>query len=872
MTQGRGRVAGAMGRARAGAGRVRAAVGLVWRRPGIRGGIGRAWARPVVRRGAAGLAAGTFVLGAWIRLGPLPEGLLETSEAVRSTTVLDRNGEVLYEARSDLGTRESRLRADALPPTLVAATLAAEDHRFYWHAGLDPLAMARAAWRNAAALDRVEGGSTLTQQVAKLLLDRRHSRSGSGTGSRSGSGTGSRSGSGTRSGTRSGRPSGSGSGSAVSARRRGWAAKVEEAVLALRLEHRLSKSEILALYLNLAPYGNQIAGADRASRAYFGVPASMLTPAQAAFVAALPQRPSRFNPWRSLDQATARQRIVLARMERRGLLDPQAAAQARTERLRLVDEDARFLAPHFVGMVLADLPDPKPARVVTTLDAGLQRAIEGIIRSQRALLERHGAKNVAVVVLDNTTSQWLAWEGSGNFGAPDRGGSINGPIAPRQPGSALKPFTYALAFESGQTPATLLPDIPSTFPTAEDGVVYTPRNYDGQFRGPLLARAALAGSINVPAVALASDVGAPNVLRFLRRAGFTTFDKTAAHYGLGITLGNAEVRLDELTAAYAAFARGGEWRAPRAMLDPEPRAADPVQLVSPRTAYWITDVLADDEARAFVFGRGGHLEFPFPVAVKTGTSQAYHDNWTVGSSRHVTVGVWVGNFDRSPLIGSSGVTGAGPLFQAVMLAAEAHVAGSLHESADTVVDIPPGLTETTVCALSGMRAGDSCPVRRRERLPAAGAQAGPDGFACTWHRRIDDGVATVWPDRYRAWAEAHRLIGDADRAAARNARRSGPGSAPTGAHARDDAAGLQIAHPAEGTVFLIDPTLRPEFQALAFRATGTDGNDVSWTVDGRAIGAARADQPVLWPLERGSHVASVRDGLGRTAVVSFVVK
>jgi penicillin-binding protein 1C len=770
------------------------------------------------------------LLAAWARLGPLPEGFLEEAAATRSTTVLDRNGELLYEARSDIGTRETRLRADALPPTLVAATLAAEDHRFHRHVGLDPIAMARAAWRNVAALDRVEGGSTLTQQVAKLILDRRQPR-----------------------------------------RTRGWRAKIGEAVLALRLEHRLTKAEILALYLNLAPYGNQIAGAERASRAYFGAPASMLTPAQAAFIAALPQRPSRFNPWRSLDQARTRQRIVLARMERRGLLDAESAAHARAERLRLIDEDARFLAPHFVGMVLAALPDPKPARVVTTLDAGLQRAVEGIVRSQRPLLDRHGAQNVAVVVLDHTTSQWLAWEGSGNFGSLDRGGSINGATSPRQPGSALKPFTYALAFESGATPATLLPDIPSTFPTAEEGVVYTPRNYDGRFRGPLLARAALAGSINVPAVALASELGVPNVLRFLRRAGFTTFDKTGAHYGLGVTLGNAEVRLDELTAAYAALARGGEWRAPRATLDPEPHTADPVRLVSPRTAYWITDVLADADARAFVFGRGGHLEFPFPVAVKTGTSQAYHDNWTVGSSRHVTVGVWVGNFDRSPLIGSSGVTGAGPLFHAVMLAAEAHVAGSLHESADTVVDAPPGLVPATVCALSGMRAGVGCPVRRRERLPADSPQARPDFSVCSWHVHAGEAVATIWPDRYRAWAESHGLLDPSSRAARRVARPSAA-SPPSPRDSDRAAAGLQIAHPAEGTVFLIDPTLRPEFQAVPFRATGVEGAEVSWAVNGRRVGSASADRAVLWTLERGSHVATVRDGRGRTAEVSFVVK
>jgi penicillin-binding protein 1C len=787
--------------------------------------------RRAVRRTAAVAAIAAVGAAAWIRLGPLPAGLLDEADAVRSTTVYDRNGEVLYEARSGLGTREMRLRADRLPPALVGATLAAEDHRFHSHVGIDPIAMARATWRNVAALDRVEGGSTLTQQVAKLLLDRRAQLA------------------------------------AGAARGRGWGSKIEEAVVALRLEHRLSKADILALYLNLAPYGNQIAGAERASHAYFGTEASMLTPAQAAFLAALPQRPSRFNPLRSLGQATARQRVVLARMERRGFLPASAAAVARAERLRLADEDARFLAPHFVGMVLADLPDPKPTRVVTTLDAALQRTVEGIVRSQRPLLEKHGATNVAVVVLDNTTAQWLAWEGSGNYGS-DRGGAINGPTSPRQPGSALKPFTYALAFESGGTPATVLPDVPATFPTAEEGVVYTPRNYDGRFRGPLLARAALAGSINVPAVSLASDLGVANVLRFLRRAGFTTFDRTAAHYGLGLTLGNAEVRLDELTAAYAAFARGGEWRAPRARLDPEPRLGDPVQLVSPRTAYWITDILADDEARAFIFGRGSQLDFPFPVAVKTGTSQAYHDNWTVGSSRHVTVGVWVGNFDRSPLIGSSGVTGAGPLFHAVMLAAEARAAGGITPNDVAVVDPPSPLVQTTICALSGMRAGDACPVRRRERLAPDALQV--SGAACTWHQASAGELVTMWPERYRGWAEANGLRSPIERRAEVQLARRATTTAGDPRHR--PSAGLRVTHPAEGTVFLIDPTLRAEFQAVPFRASGAGGGEVSWTVNGRPVGSAGADAALLWPLQRGSHVAVVRDASGRSAQISFVVK
>ena len=249
-------------------------------------------------------------------------------------------------------------------------------------------------------------------------------------------------------------------------------------------------------------------------------------------------------------------------------------------------------------------------------------------------------------MLDNSTGEWLAWEGSGDYFGSDFGGAIDGVTTLRQPGSTLKPFTYALAFEEGFTPASVLADVPSHFATAEEGIVYTPRNYDGGYRGPLRARLALAGSENVPAVALLAKLGPPALLRLLRGAGFRDLTRTADYYGLGLTLGDAEVTLEQLVTAYATFARAGVSVTP-AMLLRHATPDDRRPLVSPRTAFWITDILSDPHAREFIFGRGGNLDFPFPVAVKTGTSQAYHDNWTVGYTRAVTVGVWVGNFDRA---------------------------------------------------------------------------------------------------------------------------------------------------------------------------------------------------------------------------------
>jgi penicillin-binding protein 1C len=819
---------------------------------------------------------------------------------MESTLVVDRRGTPLYGALSGDGTRSIRITPEAIPELAAAAAVAAEDRRVWSHAGIDPLAIARAARRNLSERAIVEGGSTITQQVAKLLLSR-----------------------------------------ASPGRRRGWSAKLNEAVVALRLEHRFSKREILAMYLNLAPYGNQIRGVERAAQAYFGRPASTLTAAEAAYLAALPQQPSRFNPWKDASARTggsagasagpgpsagpglsaaaaesATRQAPLTRFERRRhhildrmrVLDRLSAADyrvARAERVLLQREQPHSLAPHFVERVLGALDPaaPRPERVVSTLDATLQRHVRGIIDARREdLRRRHQAHNIAVVVLDNRTGEWLAWEGSGNYFDADHGGAIDGVLAPRQPGSALKPFAYAAAFERGYHPARVLADVPSQFPTAEPGILYAPRNYDDQFRGPLLARAALAGSENVPAVALAHDIGVPVVMRVLREAGFSTLDSNAAHYGLGITLGNAEVRLADLVSAYAMLARGGVTVSPTTIV-PGPGASGvstgptvalatagggrgasgpgspagargPVReerrLLSARTAFWIADILADDEARAFVFGRGGSLEFPFTVAAKTGTSQAYHDNWAVGFTREVTVGVWVGNFDRKPLVGSSGVTGAGPIFHDVMLAAVERVRGALPIGDRTPVLAPtPDVVQRPVCAVSGLTPGAACLRRVTEWLPA-GAHIGD----CTWHRHSGGQVVTLLPEEYRAWASNNELPGLFTTPSGSGVRlSSGPSQTAAAGPAAGTRAGseLEIVSPLAGATFLRDPTLRAEFQTLALRARGARGS-VEWRVDGAVVGTSGDGAGVRWPLTAGEHRVEARDATGRTAVVTIQVR
>jgi penicillin-binding protein 1C len=716
-------------------------------------------------------AAGILALALWLRLGPLPP---IDPNSVTSATILDRNGIVLYEPLSPKQTRGEWITAADIPPRVAEATIAAEDRRFRGHIGIDPIAVARAAAHDLRHLRVVEGGSTITQQVAKLLLG---------------------------------------------SERRGLSEKVREAVIALRLEHRYSKDEILALYLNLAPYGAQTNGIARASRRWFGRAPEDLTVAQAAFLAALPQRPS-------ASRASARQRVVLARMRAQGFLDDGALAVARGERLRFDRGVEPLIAPHFVERVRERAGKERVIR--TTLDARLQADVRGILNAQRATLLRHGAHSAAVAVLDNRTGEWLAWEGSGDYFGRDFGGAIDGVTALRQPGSALKPFTYALAFEQGHSPATVLADVPASFPTAEQGVIYTPRNYDGRYRGPLRARLALAGSENVPAVAMLAKVGPPSLLRLLRRLGFRDLHHTADYYGLGLTLGDAEVTLEQLVTAYSVFASGGTQRMPRMLLE---MATDARPAIDAKTAFWITDILSDPAARAYAFGSGGSLDFPFPVAVKTGTSQAYRDNWTVGYTRGVTVGVWVGNFDRAPLRNSSGITGAGPIFHDVMLAAMKGRATS-----ETILAPPPSLERAPVCALSGLRPSTSCPNVEMEWIAADA----PVEF-CSWHHAgwID------WPPEYREWARANA-------------------PAPARAAARPPAreAALKITSPPDGATYLIDPTLRMPFQSLPLRATNPHA---IFRVDGRLVAAS------AWPLAPGRHVIAADDGRGgRDAVTVFV--
>ncbi len=555
-----------------------------------------------------------LALTAWLALtaAPFPAARLARGD-LEGVRLLDRHDRPLRHVPGPAG-RGTWRALDDLGPWLPAAFVAVEDRRFFDHPGVDLRGVARAAWSNLRAGRVVAGGSTLTQQLVQL----------------------------------------------VAPQPRTFAGKAVEALLALRLERAVDKPTVLEHYVNRAPFGHGAVGVEAAARLYLDRPARTLTLAEAALLAGVPQAPTLNNPRTDPARAEARRRRVLAAMRATGVIDAAAEAEALAAPARLDAASAPFAAPHFAAWALTQ--SPAPGAVPTTLDLDLQaRVEEAVAITVRGLADRHVTQGAAVV-LDNATGDVLAWVGSRDFfdAAEGQNDMVTGL---RQPGSTLKPFVYGLALEDGLTAATLLPDLPLFVPTLIGD--YRPRNYDRRYHGWVSLRAALANSYNVPAVLVAHRVGVGRLLARLRDdLGFASLTDSAAHYGVGLALGNGEVRLLDLANAYRALANDGVWSPIRWRRD-EPVPAGR-RVVPTAVARLLTDILADPVARAPAFGRGGALEPPFPAAVKTGTSADFTDNWTVGFTPRHTVAAWTGNFDGRPMERVSGVTGAGPLWARVV--------------------------------------------------------------------------------------------------------------------------------------------------------------------------------------------------------------
>ncbi len=640
---------------------------------------------------------------------PSVSDLQQRAAQFETTRILDRNGDLLYEIIDPNAGRRTYVTLDKISPALVAATIATEDKDFYTHPGYDIFAIIRAIWQNYTTGDTVSGASTITQQLARDILLSPEERS-----------------------------------------QRTYLRKAREIILAAEITRKYTKDQILELYLNQIYYGNLAYGIEAASETYFGTTADKLTVAQAAFLAGLPQSPSVYDIYTNRDATLARNQQVLALMTQASYeqncikvsnspqpvcVGPADAAAAATEirDYNFQPPVINMRYPHWVNYVRSQLESNYDAQTIyhsgftiyTTLDPTLQDYAQQVVTNQIAKLTANNATDGALVAIQPSTGEILAMVGSADYYNAAISGQVNMAVSEtRQPGSSIKPVNYVAAFEKGWTPATLIWDVPSEFPPSGDPndprPPYIPVNYDGRFHGPMTVRTALANSINIPAVKTLQFVGIYGDHGFIamaNRLGITSL--TRNDYGLSLTLGGGDVSVLEMTGMYSVFANGGVKVPPVSILKIVDHLGNVVyqynppqgdQVISPQHAYLITSILSDNQARAMEFGTNSALNLSFPVAAKTGTSNDFRDNWTLGYTPDLVTGVWVGNADYTPMVNTTGLTGAAPIWSQFMTFAVPYVTNGK----PSPFVRPPGIVEETICALSGTQPSQWCKGTRTE--------------------------------------------------------------------------------------------------------------------------------------------------------------
>lgn len=620
-----------------------------------------------------------LILFAWYAKDlPNPNGIVRREGF--STKILDRDGNLLYDLYEDVNRVPVKL--SDVPIYLQQATVAVEDKGFYEHGGFDSKGFLRAAF-STVFLGRLQGGSTLTQQLVKNVL---------------------------------------------LTSERTLPRKFKELVLSIQIERRFNKDEILQMYLNEAPYGGTAWGTAAASQKYFGKATKDLNLVESAILAGLPQSPTRYSPYGTSPEAyIGRAQTVLRRMQEEGYISKEEEEEAV---LALPDvefevQGENIKAAHFVFYVREQLEDLLGEGaleqggfvVTTTLDEELQESAQEIVSEEIEKVESLHITNGAAMVIDPNNGEILAMVGSKDFFAEDYDGQVNVVMSLRQPGSAIKPVTYATAFNKGYTASTMLMDVPTKFPGGVEGEYYEPRNYDGEFRGPVQLRFALGSSLNVPAVKLLSLIGLRDMLQVAYDMGFETLEPTKENMrrlGLSVTLGGGEVRLFDLVRSYSVFANGGERIEPVSITKVErdgkvvyePKRIKNTRVIGEDVAFLINHILHDNNARLLTFGSNSYLNMSGqPIAVKTGTTNDQRDNWTIGWSSNVVVGVWVGNNDNTPMNEvASGVTGASPIWRRIMLDAFAKYGGDDFSP-------PSGVEIQQVDVISGYPAHDGFPDR-----------------------------------------------------------------------------------------------------------------------------------------------------------------
>jgi penicillin-binding protein 1C len=607
---------------------------------------------------------------------PTPEDLQRHTPSL-TTKIFDRHGVLLYKIYKD--ENRSLIKLAQVPRYVVDATVSIEDKDFFSHKGISLPGMIRAG-KSILTGDSVQGGSTITQQLVKNTL---------------------------------------------LSPERTIIRKSKEIILALEIERHFTKNQILEMYLNESAYGGSVYGIEEASRAFFGIPAQQLSLAQAAFLAGLPQAPSLYNPFGSHpEQGIARQHEVLRRMFEDKKISAIQYEQAKNENIRFVENTTDIKAPHFVMLVREQLAKEYGEELVshgglqitTSLDLTLQNKVQEIVTDEVGKLHGLHITNGAAVVTNPKTGEILAMVGSTNYFDTKNDGQVNVTTRERQPGSSIKPVTYAAAFERGLTPASLIDDAPISY-SVPGSPPYVPKNYDGRFHGHVSVRTALASSYNIPAVKTEASIGLTAMIEKAKEMGITTWDDPS-RYGLSLTLGAGEVKMVDMAQVYGTFANEGVSVPLQYALNVKDKdgkmifsnpcidSATPCggsRKLDARIAYQITNILMDNIARSPAFGLHSVLDIPkHQVAVKTGTTNLLRDNWTDGYTSDRVVVVWVGNNDNSPMSRvTSGVIGASPIWNKII---------SLLLPADHphVFPVPSDISAMQICRFTGKAPCGDC--------------------------------------------------------------------------------------------------------------------------------------------------------------------
>ncbi|MEK6754209.1 MAG: PBP1A family penicillin-binding protein [Chloroflexota bacterium] len=733
----------------------------------------------------------------------LPENLNQPS--VRIT---DRSGRLLYEIIPTAGGRNAPLAVENIPQCMKDATIAVEDKNFYQNPGVDAGGIIRAVWINLRGGETLSGGSTITQQVARTLL----------------------------------------LGEEVTERtlRR----KLRETVLAWQLTRAYSKDEILALYLNQIYYGGMAYGIEAASQTYFGKPASDLLLPECALLAGLPQTPGIYNPFTNPDLALERQRVVLGLMEKNGFITSAQRLDAENAPLSYNPAPYPIEAPHFIWMVKDQLDELFASGAVntnqslvirTTLDLNMQRLAEEIVKRRIALFKpleggiNPNVNNAALVVIHPQTGEILTLVGSADYFDSSIYGALNMATAPRQSGSAFKPIIYAAALDPTRaqpfTAATSILDVNTKF-TTKDGQPYSPVNYDGREHGFVSMREALASSLNVPAVLTLQNVGIENVIALANRLGIKSLYEPQ-QYDLSLALGGGEMNLLEVSRAYAVFANNGSYTGNTFILDIhdadgnilyKPQTNSALQIVDPRVAWLISDILSDDRARSTGFGLNSVLKIDRAAAVKTGTTTNFHDNWTIGYTPDLLVGVWVGNSNYQAMHNVTGLTGAAPIWHETMRSI-------LQGRADKIFTQPHGLIQVEICDFSGLLPTSACPHIKTEWFIAG---TPPTAFDTFYQFSSTGEIVLDIPIEAHEWARSQGLpLLDDENANS----------------------GLTLTSPTDNTTYRITPDLDLLAQQLAL-STLTDSilAQVTFFVDGIPLATLSAPPyQTWWVLSIGEH-------------------